>query len=104
MTQYTYIIGLLTVIGLLLLADFRFKLAFYFDRNRTIKTLATAVGFFLIWDILGVTLGIFFPGDSRYTMHINILPLIRLEEIFFLSGICYLTLILWRLYEHLRSA
>lgn len=102
--HFAYLGCLLTVIGLLVLTDFRLKLAFFYDWQRTAKTLATALGFFLVWDILGVALKIFFPGDSPYTLRIMLLPRVPLEELFFLFLFTYLTLILWRLYAHLHPA
>jgi lycopene cyclase domain-containing protein len=77
-------------------ADYRYKLAFFYQRRRTIKTLATAWMVFLVWDLAGVVLGIFFPGQSRYSPDIRVLPNVAVEELFFLLLFVYLTLLLWR--------
>lgn len=104
MTHLSYLGSLVLVIGLLLVADWRLRLAFFNDWRRTAKTLATAIGFFLVWDLLGVGLHIFFPGNSAYSLHIMILPKVPLEEFFFLFLFTYLTLLLWRAYADLRAA
>ncbi len=104
MMHYAYLGSLLAVIAILLVADWRLRLAFFYDWQRTAKTLATAVGFFLVWDILGVALKIFFPGNSPYALHVMLLPRVPLEELFFLSMFTYVTLLLWRGCVHLYRA
>lgn len=102
MMQFAYLGSLLTAIGFLVLADWRFQLAFFYDWRRTTKVIATAISFFLIWDILGVTLKIFFPGNSQYDLGILILPKVPIEELFFLFLLTYVTLLLWRGYAQLH--
>lgn len=91
-----YLIALLGAIGCLVLCDYRYHLAFFFDTKRTFKTLITCWVFFLLWDILGVGLGIFFPGSSRFVLGVEVLPNVPVEELFFLFLLTYITLLLWR--------
>lgn len=100
--KFAYLLSLVSVILLLLLVDRKMKLAFYDDAKRTIMTLATSIVLFLVWDVLGVWLGIFFPGDSAYILGIMVFPDVPLEELFFLFLLSYVTLIIWRAYGHLR--
>jgi lycopene cyclase domain-containing protein len=80
----------------LFLTDYRYKLAFFHDRRRTALTLVLSVVFFLLWDIAGVALDIFFVGDSAYLSGIRVLPEVPIEELFFLTLLCYVTLLVWR--------
>lgn len=78
--------------------DWRYRLAM-FDRPKvTLMTLAVMIGFFLIWDIAGIALGIW-SANPRYLAGINLgHPDLPLEELVFLALISYTTLLLarWR--------
>lgn len=89
-------IGLLifSIIGLGI-ADWRYKLAIFRNARIAILLLILVVMFFLLWDMSGVSLGIFFAGDSPYMTHFFVLPDVLIEEIFFLVLLGYFTLILW---------
>lgn len=101
--SFAYLLVLLiSLIGLGIL-DFRFKLALFYDRKATIQTVALGVLFFIIWDVLGIGLGIFFIGESRYVSGLNVLPELPVEELFFLTLLCYNALLLWRAGEKLCS-
>lgn len=89
---------LFSMFGMLLL-DRRFKLAFFYDARRTLITLIIGVIVFIIWDIFGISLGIFFEGTSPFDSGIMLAPHFPLEELFFLTFLCYFTLILYRLLE-----
>jgi lycopene cyclase domain-containing protein len=91
-----YLSALCLVIVCLGLIDYRYKLAFFFDARRTLLTLAVAMGLFVVWDVLGIQLGIFFHGGSDLTLPLRILPEFPLEELFFLFLLTYVTLITYR--------
>lgn len=95
MTQWFYLIALLISISGLLLIDRRFKLAFWHDRTRTAITLSISIVLFIIWDILGISLGIFFDGPSQYMLPFRLAPHFPVEEIFFLFLLTYVTLIIY---------
>lgn len=94
--MFFYLAGLLVSIGGLALLDRRFKLAFWYDKKRTALTLAVAIGIFLVWDILGISLGIFLHGNSPYSLPFTIAPQFPVEEIVFLFLLCYSALIIYR--------
>jgi len=96
MIKYVYLLLLVVSIFGLNLADYRYKLAFYVDRKRTLLTIVISVIFFLIWDILGIIFDIFFIGESRYITGIEVLPEVPIEELFFLTLLCYTILLVWR--------
>ena len=95
MTQYLYLIALgVSLLGLGTL-DWRHRVALFADARRTLVTLALAVAFFLLWDLVGVGLGIFFIGDAPYLSGWVVAPEVPVEEIAFLTLLTYQTLLLW---------
>jgi len=88
-----YLIALLVSLAGLTLADFRWRLALFQNSKRTLATLGLGVASFLIWDLLGIGFGIFFKGDSPHLLGIDILPQVPLEELFFLTLLCYTLLL-----------
>lgn len=95
MMQWLYLMGLVVSIGCLALIDWRYRLAYWHDRRRTITTLAIEVVVFVLWDILGIRLGIFFHGQSPYTLPLRLLPEFPVEELFFLVLLCYSALLIY---------
>lgn len=79
--------------------DKRFALALFHDARRTIITIAIGVAVFIVWDVLGIAMGIFFSGSSPYTTGLYLTPEFPVEELFFLTFLCYFTLITYRLLE-----
>ena len=98
-----YLIGLVVAISCLALIDYRFKLAFFFDKKRTVATLSTAIALFVVWDVLGIWLGIFFHGGSTLTLPFRIIPEFPIEELFFLLLLTYTTLVAYRFLEKRKS-
>lgn len=94
--QFTYLIFLIISIACLTLIDRRFRLAYWHNKKQTALTLGVAIGIFIIWDILGIALGIFFHGGSQWALPFTIAPEFPIEELFFLYLLCYSTLILYR--------
>jgi len=91
-----YLIGLLLATAGLGLTDYKYKLAFFYNRRRTLITLAIGILVFIIWDVLGIALGIFFHGGSPYTLGVWLGPEFPIEELFFLNLLCYSALLLYR--------
>ncbi|WP_062517508.1 lycopene cyclase domain-containing protein [Demequina gelatinilytica] len=96
MSAFAYLAALLVSLGGLGLLDRRYRLA-VFDRPRAaLLTLGATVGMLLLWDLIGVGLGIFFVGPSTWLTGIRIAPEVPLEEPVFLTLLAYQTLLLWR--------
>jgi lycopene cyclase domain-containing protein len=76
----------------MLVLDRRFRLFFWSDPRRASIVLPAGVLFFLLWDLAGIGLGIFFRGPSPYVTGIVVAPEVPLEEIAFLALLCYLTM------------
>lgn len=93
--SYTYLLLLIGMLGLLISLDQTHKLAFWHDWQRTVRTLLPVLLVFVVWDLLGIHMDIFYPGDSRYTTGLLLAPGFPIEELLFLSNFCYVTLLLW---------
>lgn len=94
--QWAYIVALLLSIAGVALLDRRFQLAFWYDRNRTLITIAVGLLVFIAWDLMAIGLGIFIHGNSPYSLPFTLIPHFPVEEIFFLFLLCYCTLTLYR--------
>ena len=93
--EWSYLGALLISVSGLAFIDWRYKVAFWYDHTRTIKVLLISMAVFIIWDLLGIGLGIFFHGGSAYTLPLRIVPEFPLEELFFLLLLCYVTLLIY---------
>jgi lycopene cyclase domain-containing protein len=92
MTTWAYLLALtVSLIGMVVL-DARFKLFFWVNGRRALIVLIVGLVFFLAWDVAGIGAGVFFRGSSPYVTGIQLAPELPLEEIFFLTLLCYLTM------------
>lgn len=87
-----YLLALLVALTGMVMLDRRFGLFFWRDRRRAAVVLIVGVVFFLAWDVAGVGLGIFFRGETAFMTGLQVYPEIPLEEVFFLTLLCYLTM------------
>ena len=94
-----YILALLASLGCLLLVDYRFKLAWFKSRKRSLRTVVVGICFFVVWDIVGILLDIFYTGSSPYILRLFLAPDFPVEELFFLALLMYSSLIIYRLLE-----
>ena len=58
--------------------------------------MVVGVVFFLVWDLGGISLGVFFRGEGEWMTGVLLAPELPLEEVFFLVLLSYNTLIAWR--------
>jgi len=86
------------------LIDFKHKLALFAQPVRSAITIALAVTVFLIWDLVGISQGIFFRGEGTYLTGIIIAPELPLEEVFFLTLLSYTILIAYLGFEKWRKS
>lgn len=89
----SYLAILLISLAGLYLLDRTHKLAFTVDPKRALLSMVPAFVVFVIWDIAGIALGIFFRGNNTLLTGIQIFPEFPIEEIFFLMLLCYSALI-----------
>ena len=87
-----YLAALLVSLTGMVVLDRRFGLFFWRDARRATIVLVAGVLFLLAWDIAGVSLGVFFRGETEFMTGLQIAPEIPVEELFFLTLLCYLTM------------
>ena len=71
------------------LIDYRFKLAFWNNARLATQSTIIGVAFFSTWDYLGIENGIFFKGESKLLVGIDLLPEYPIEELLFLTLLVY---------------
>lgn len=89
-----YLLALLASIGCMVLLDRRFSLFFWRDARRATIVAVAGLVFFVLWDLSGIGLGIFYRGETEFMTGILVSPELPLEELFFLFFLCYLTMVL----------
>ena len=94
--QWYYLLALVISLCGLAYADRRFQLAFWFDARRSVISIGATMMLFVIWDLLGISFGIFYHGNSTFTLPFRLLPEFPIEELFFLFLLCYVTLVIYR--------
>jgi lycopene cyclase domain-containing protein len=90
--SWLYLAALLFSLMGMVILDRRFSLFFWADSRRASIVLPAGVLFFLLWDLAGIGLGIFFRGPSEFVTGLVVAPEVPIEEIAFLALLCYLTM------------
>lgn len=93
---YLYLIALVISIAGIALLDHRHKLAFWVDAKASALAISISVAVFLVWDLVGIALGIFFRGNAPHLSGLLLAPELPVEELFFLILLCYNTLLVYR--------
>ena len=102
-TSIYYLLTLLVSILGLVGIDKRHKLALFRYPLPTIVSVSIAVVVFLIWDIVGIALGIFFRGSTIFLSGLMLGPELPLEELFFLTLLSYNTLLAYQFFARRGS-
>ncbi len=89
---FAYLAALLVALTGMVMLDRRFRLFFWAAPWRAAFVLVAGLGFFLAWDLAGVGLGIFFRGETVFMTGLQVAPEVPVEEVFFLTLLCYLTM------------
>lgn len=92
---FFYLGALLFAVTGMLVLDWHFTLAFWRDARRTTATLGAAMAFFILWDMMGIFLGVFKHGSSPYMLPFTIFPEFPLEEVVFLFLLTYSALVIY---------
>ncbi|BDZ45321.1 lycopene cyclase domain-containing protein [Naasia aerilata] len=69
-----YLAALLVSVTGMVVLDLRYRLFFARDARRAAIVLAVGIVFFLLWDLAGIGLGIFFLGDSGLVSGVMLAP------------------------------
>jgi lycopene cyclase domain-containing protein len=99
--HYAYGGALLVSLAGLLVADYRWRLAFFADWRRAAVSVVGGVLIFVVWDLAGIGAGIFFIGNGPYLSGWQLASQFPVEEIGFLSLLMYSALLAWRAGEKL---
>lgn len=95
------LVYLLALLGAILgtgLLDWRHTLALFGGApGRTLIIVSAGVAFFLLWDVIGIAEGVFFRGSGPWMTGVLLGPELPLEELFFLTLLCYSTLVTYLL-------
>jgi len=94
--SFLYLAALLVAISGMVVLDVRFRLFFAVAPLRAAIVMVVGVAFFLVWDVAGITLGIFFRGNPELLTGVQLAPELPLEELFFLVLLCYTTMNAYR--------
>jgi lycopene cyclase domain-containing protein len=87
-----YLVALAIALTGMVMLDRRFGLFFWRNARRASIVLVVGVVFFVVWDLFGIGLGIFFRGETDFMTGLQVAPELPIEEIFFLALLCYLTM------------
>ena len=79
-----YLAALCVSIAGLLVLDARLRLFVFAAPLRALAVLAVGVAGFLLWDVAGIRLGIFFEGNRALLIGVDLARDLPLEEVFFL--------------------
>jgi lycopene cyclase domain-containing protein len=93
--SFLYLAALLVALAGMAVLDHRFRLFFWRSAWRAAIVLTIGLVFFLVWDLQGIQLGIFFRGETSFMTGWQWAPQLPLEEPFFLLLLCYLAMNLY---------
>ncbi|MGW6130428.1 lycopene cyclase domain-containing protein [Cellulomonas sp. NPDC055163] len=99
MIGLAYLGALLVSLGGIALLDRAHRLAFWSDWRLSAACVGIGVAGFLAWDLAGLALGIFARGDSPHMTGILLAPELPIEEVGFLTLLCYTALAAWRAFD-----
>jgi lycopene cyclase domain-containing protein len=85
-----YLIALLVSMTGMVVLDRKFGLFFWRSPRAAAVVLSVGVLFFLAWDVVGITTGIFYRGETSFMTGILVAPELPIEEVVFLTFLCYL--------------
>ena len=88
-----YLAALAVALTGMVVLDRRFRLFFWSGTpRRAAIVLASGVVFFLLWDLVGISTGVFFRGETSFMTGVQVAAELPIEEVFFLTLLCYLTM------------
>lgn len=90
-----YAAGLALSIGGMVALDARYRLFFWRSPARAAAVLGAGLAVFILWDLWGIRARIFFRGDSPLLLGLNVAPEFPVEELLFLTLLCYFAMNLY---------
>jgi lycopene cyclase domain-containing protein len=90
-----YLLALAIALFGMVMLDRRFRLFFWVAPRRATAVLVVGLVFFVVWDLAGIGLGIFFRGETAFMTGLQVAPELPVEELFFLTLLVYVTMNLY---------
>jgi lycopene cyclase domain-containing protein len=97
---FLYLLALAVALAGMVILDRRFRLFFWRAPIRAAVVLVVGLAFFLVWDLQGIRLGIFFRGETSFMTGWQLAPQLPIEEPLFLLLLCYLAMNLYGFISH----
>lgn len=94
MIALAYAAALLISTVCMALLDARFRLVLWRDARRSWAVLVLGIVFFLLWDLAAIALGFYHRGESEAMSGLMLAPELPVEELIFITFLCYTTLVL----------
>ena len=96
MTHFIYLTVLVVSLAGLVGIDHRHRMALFAGhRLRTVVAVGVGVAVFSVWDVVGISSGVFFQGPGPYQSGLMVGPEFPIEELFFLTLLCYTSLLMY---------
>jgi lycopene cyclase domain-containing protein len=95
-----YLAGLCVALAGVIVLDVRLRLFVRRDARAAVAGLVGGVAVFTAWDLTGIGAGVFFRGVGPYQSGILLAPEYPLEELVFLTLLCWTTGVLQGLIAH----
>jgi lycopene cyclase domain-containing protein len=92
MIGFAYLGALAVSAGGMVILDWRYRLAFFRRPGFSALAVLGMLVFFLAWDVVGISTGIFLRGETEFMTGVMLGPELPLEEPVFLAFLAYLTL------------
>ena len=87
-----YLLAILVSLASMVAIDHRWRLFWWADARRAAIVHLAGIVFFLAWDVAAISRGLFERGQGSALTGIEIAPHLPIEEIFFVTFLCYLTM------------
>ncbi|WP_166848604.1 lycopene cyclase domain-containing protein [Isoptericola sp. BMS4] len=97
--RWLYLACLLVSVAGTAAVDRRWRLFAFATPRRAAVTVACGVVFFLLADLAAIALGFYGRGGGAALSGIEVLPHLPIEEVVFVTFLCYLTMVLWGVAE-----
>ena len=88
--SFAYLAALLISLTGMVVLDRRFGLFFWRAPRAATVVLVAGVVLFLAWDLVGIATGVFYRGQTSFMTGVLLAPELPVEELVFLTFLCYL--------------
>jgi lycopene cyclase domain-containing protein len=96
-SHFFYIVILLFSVTGIVLADWRYKLAFFLDFKASVLAIGLSALLLLCFDIAGIVIGIFTTNQIYVSGWYFVTPNLPIEEFIFLFLLGYVTIVVYQL-------